>query len=347
MNNRSAIDNREPETESKVFAAIELSSTAWVVALHLPTKDKISIVRVGAGDVARLVDILERARNSVRSTLGTGVQICTCYEAGYDGFWLHRLLITKGIHNQILNSASIQVSRRRRNAKTDRIDAEGLVRVLMALHRGEARVCSVVNVPTCEEEDVKRLHRSRQKLIHERVRHVNRIKGLSKLQGINHIEPNREGWMSSLLESANVRWPAVPSLLDAGDTSRSEAACYGQRPSARGLHADRYFGAICSAPEATRCRSNSTPGCDPTYADPRHRSNLRIGVCNRSVLSQVCQSPCRGKLCRPYTHSLQQRQQQSRSRDQQSRQRLCSALCHRTGVAVVAQSAIHFIDDVV
>jgi transposase len=59
-------------------------------------------------------------------------------------------------------------------------------------------VCSVVNVPTCEEEDVKRLHRSRQKLIHERVRHVNRIKGLLKLQGVNHIEPNREGWMSSL-----------------------------------------------------------------------------------------------------------------------------------------------------
>lgn len=61
------------------------------------------------------------------------VEICTCYEAGYDGFWLHRLLITKGINNQVLDSASIQVSRRRRNAKTDRIDAEGLVRVLMAL----------------------------------------------------------------------------------------------------------------------------------------------------------------------------------------------------------------------
>jgi transposase len=74
-----------------------------------------------------LVDVLERGRNSVRSTHGPDVQICTCYEAGYDGFWLHRLLITKGIHNQILDSTSIQVSRRRRNAKTDRIDAEGLV----------------------------------------------------------------------------------------------------------------------------------------------------------------------------------------------------------------------------
>lgn len=198
MSNRSAIDSRDPATKSKIFAAIELSSTAWVVALSLPTKDKISIVRIAAGDVARLIDILERACSSVRSTRGSAVQICTCYEAGYDGFWLHRLLITKGIHNQVLDSASIQVSRRRRNAKTDRIDAEGLVRVLMALHRGESKVCSVINVPTCEEEDVKRLHRSRQNLIRERVRHVNRIKGLLKLQGINHIEPNREGWMSSL-----------------------------------------------------------------------------------------------------------------------------------------------------
>lgn len=149
------------------------------------------------------------------------------------------------------------------------------------------------------------------------------------------------------IESANVRWPTVSSLLDAGDTVRSEAARCDQSPSAGGLHADRYLGAICSALEATQCRSNATPGCDPVNAAPRHRPNLRLGVCNGSFLSQVCQSPCRGKLCRPYTYSSQQRQQQSRSRDQQSRQRLCSALCRRTGMVVAAQSALQFIDGVV
>lgn len=186
---------------AKIFAAIELSSTAWVIALHLPTKNKISLARVTCGDVDRLLEMLERARETVRAEGEvTDPQVHTCYEAGYDGFWLHRLLISKGVHNQVLDSASIQVSRRRRNAKTDRIDAEGLVRVLMALHRGETKVCSVVHVPTPEEEDVKRLHRSRQTLVHERVRHVNRIKGLLKLQGVHHLEPNREGWTRLLVD---------------------------------------------------------------------------------------------------------------------------------------------------
>jgi transposase len=187
-------------TSDHVFAAIELSSTAWVIALYLPTRRKISLARVASGDIDRLVEVLERARETSRVEGAVEPQILTCYEAGYDGFWLHRLLTAKGIHNRVLDSASIQISRRRRNAKTDRIDAEGLVRVLMALHRGETQICSVVHVPTPEEEDLKRLHRSRQTLLHERVRHVNRIKGLLKLQGVQHIEPNREGWMRALVD---------------------------------------------------------------------------------------------------------------------------------------------------
>jgi hypothetical protein len=98
MNNQPAIENRDLATGSKIFAAIELSSTTWVVALHLPTKDKISTIRIVAGDVVRLVDILERAGNSTRSAGGLSLKICTCYEAGYDGFWLHRLLVKKGIN---------------------------------------------------------------------------------------------------------------------------------------------------------------------------------------------------------------------------------------------------------
>lgn len=195
---RSESDGRTAPISHSIFAAIELSSTAWVVALHLPDKDKISVVRIASGDVDRLLVILERARATARVGAPTEPRIHTCYEAGYDGFWLHRLLTSKGINNLVLDSASIQVSRRRRNAKTDRIDAEGLVRVLLALHRGETKVCSVVSVPTPEQEDIKRLHRSRQTLMHERVRHVNRIKGLLKLQGVHHIEPNRHGWMQLL-----------------------------------------------------------------------------------------------------------------------------------------------------
>lgn len=213
MMNRSDADGQPSTTSAKIFAAIELSSTAWVVALHLPTKDKISLFRIASGDLDRLLMILERARTTVAGEGLTDPQICSCYEAGYDGFWLHRVLTAKGIHNQVLDSASIQVSRRRHNAKTDRIDAEGLVRVLMALHRGESKVCSVVHVPTPDQEDVKRLHRSRETLMRERVRHANRIKGLLKLQGMHHIQPNRKGWMQLLKESRTFDGQPFPARL--------------------------------------------------------------------------------------------------------------------------------------
>lgn len=141
--NQSESDGHMAHTSSNIFAAIELSSTVWVIALHLPTKDKISVVRIPSGDVDRLLVILERARATVRLEAAGDPQVHTCYEAGYDGFWLHRLLTTNGINNLVLDSASIQVSRRRRNAKTDRIDAEGLVRVLMALYRGETKAVAL------------------------------------------------------------------------------------------------------------------------------------------------------------------------------------------------------------
>ena len=185
---------------AKIFAAIELSKTSWLVALHLPSHDKISVFQVPGGDVDRLLAIIERARETAMARgVSPTVEIHTCYEAGYDGFWLHRLLHAHGIHNQVVDSASIQVSRRHRNVKTDHTDAESLLRVLMAWHRGETKACSIVRVPTPEEEDLKRLHRSRETLLHERVRHVNRIRGLLCLQGIRHIDPGRDGWTAALV----------------------------------------------------------------------------------------------------------------------------------------------------
>ena len=90
------------------------------------------------------------------------------------------------------------MSRRRRRLKTDRTDAESLLRVFMAWHRGERQACSVVRVPSPEDEDMKRLHRSRANLLRERVRHVNRIRGLLHLQGVVHVHPHREGWAAAL-----------------------------------------------------------------------------------------------------------------------------------------------------
>jgi transposase len=196
----SICENVTDVDSAKIFAAIELSKASWLVALHLPSHEKISVFQVPGGDVDRLLAILERARETAMARgVSPTVEIHTCYEAGYDGFWLHRLLHAHGIHNQVVDSASIQVSRRHRNVKTDHTDAESLLRVLMAWHRGETKACSIVRVPTPEEEDLKRLHRSRETLLHERVRHVNRIRGLLCLQGVRHIDPGRDGWTAALV----------------------------------------------------------------------------------------------------------------------------------------------------
>jgi transposase len=103
------------------------------------------------------------------------VEVISCYEAGYDGFWVHRLLEAQGVRNHVIDPASLQVDRRARRAKTDGLDVGKLLRSLIAYLRGEPRVWSVVRVPTVIEEDDRRLHRERSRLTNERIQHVNLI----------------------------------------------------------------------------------------------------------------------------------------------------------------------------
>ena len=117
-------------------------------------------------------------RSGVVGALGRPVEVISCYEAGYDGFWLHRQLEAHGVRHHVIDPASLQVNRRARQAKTDRIDAERLLRSLMADLRGEPKMWSVVRVPSLAEEDARRLHRERDRLSKEPVQHANRIKGL-------------------------------------------------------------------------------------------------------------------------------------------------------------------------
>jgi transposase len=112
-------------------------------------------------------------------------------EAGLDGFWIHRVLERESIESHVVDPASIATSRRRRRAKTDKIDGEALVRALLAYKRGEPRVCAMVRAPSVEEEDRRRIGRERKVLIHERTCHINRIKGLLFTQGITGYEPMR------------------------------------------------------------------------------------------------------------------------------------------------------------
>lgn len=170
------------EARETVYAAIELSKRTWVLGIAFPDRDRPSIHRVSGGNVAELVGRLRVAARNER-------RILVCYEAGYDGFWLARALAKIGIECRVLDPASIQVNRRARRVKTDRIDVLALLRALIAIDRGERHVCAIVRVLSVEEEDARRSHRERQRLVRERTGHINRIKGLLFAQGIRDIKP--------------------------------------------------------------------------------------------------------------------------------------------------------------
>jgi transposase len=182
----------------RCLLAIELSKKSWIVAVNTPLSDKISRYTLKPGDGRELLDLCERIRTRVARETNKRVDIVSCYEAGYDGFWLHRLLEAHGIRNYVIDPASLQVDRRARRAKTDRVDVERMLRSLMAYLRGEPKVWSVVRVPSVAEEDDRRLHRERDRLINERIQHVNRIKGLLAIHGIYDYQPLRRDRMQRL-----------------------------------------------------------------------------------------------------------------------------------------------------
>ena len=177
-----------------ILVVFELSKAKWKLGVMLPGSQKLSRYTVEGGDVAAVWSLLAQAR----AKSGDGARIVSAYEAGYDGFWLHRWLQAQGIENRVLDSASIQVSRRRRRKKTDKLDLEQLMRVLAALERGEPKVCQVARAPTPEDEDRRRLSRERERLVRERGAHVNRIKGLLHAQGVRGLEPIRKSFRAEL-----------------------------------------------------------------------------------------------------------------------------------------------------
>lgn len=177
-------DRMDTSLDNTLFGAIELSKATWLVALQMADLEQPSLYRLKGGVVDSLVDKLELVQEQHHKRTGRKPRIVVCYEAGYDGFWIHRTLEECGITCQIMDAASIEVNRRRRRPKTDRLDAAKLVRVLMTWHRGERDVCAMVRVPTRDEEDLRRSHRERRRLIGEQTAHTNRIKGLLFAYGI-------------------------------------------------------------------------------------------------------------------------------------------------------------------
>lgn len=173
--------------KQSIYAALELSKNSWLLAIQVPERDNPSLHTIKGGDTDGLMAKLDAARDRVVKLTGQTSTVTLCYEAGYDGFWLARFLEQRGLECLVMEPASLQVNRRARRVKTDRIDVENILHTLIAWSRGERHVCSMVVIPSIDEEDLRRSHRERDRLIRERTAHINRIKGLLFGQGIRGI----------------------------------------------------------------------------------------------------------------------------------------------------------------
>lgn len=193
-----------------LYLAFELGETEWKLAFTIGLGQKPRLRSMPARHLARLQEEIVKAKK--RFSLAAQAMVKSCYEAGRDGFWLHRWLSASGVENSVVDSASIEVNRRKRRAKTDRLDAARLLNLLLRFDGGETKVWSVVRVPSAVAEDARQLHRELQELKDERTEHINRIKGLLASQGLAAPEVNQQ--LVQWLESARL-WDdsAVPDEL--------------------------------------------------------------------------------------------------------------------------------------
>src|SRR5215468_9801564 len=179
MNNQAVQEENKTEI---LYLAFELSRKKWKLGFSDGKKAQVRQVTINAGDLQACGEEIEKTKQGWGLPGKVGVR--SCYEAGREGFWLHRALTEMGIENQVVDAASIEVNRRQRRAKTDRMDVEKLVRQLVRYWRGEQDVWRIGRVPYVEEEDRRQLHRELEVLKEERKQHRVRIQSLLFTHGI-------------------------------------------------------------------------------------------------------------------------------------------------------------------
>jgi len=200
------------QTEKILHLSFELGIKDWKVGFTTDLGTTARVRTMPARDLGRLDREIGEAKRCFG--LSAEARVRSCYEAGRDGFWLHRYLVSRGIENGVVDSSSIEVNRRQRRAKSDGLDARKLLTMLVRYHAGERKVWSVVRVPTVEEEDRRQLHRELRTLKKERTRTTNRIKGLLANQGIRLV---KSGGLSQQLGRLRL-WDGSP--LPAGLAAR-------------------------------------------------------------------------------------------------------------------------------
>lgn len=248
--------SEEYSTKHVLHLALELGNEGWNLGFSTGLGQSARRRKVEAGDLRSVREEIRAAKK--RFGLAKTAEVKSCYEAGRDGFWLHRCLLSEGVENIVVDSASIEVSRRSKRAKTDDLDVEKLLMMLIRYHNGEKKVWSVVHVPSREAEDRRHLHRGLVSLKRDRTRHINRIKGLLASQGLRL--PVGAKFLKRL--DTVCLWDASP--LPSGLRARLEREYAGLR------FVEQQIGEL----EAER-REDIRSSTDPSVEKVRHLMNLR------------------------------------------------------------------------
>ncbi|MCY0854236.1 IS110 family transposase [Cupriavidus sp. D39] len=207
----TALQGQDTAVIGWLYVAFELGDKSWKLSLGDGVRAP-SRCSVAAGDTASVLTAITRAK--ARCGLAAQAPVRSCYEAGRDGFWLHRWLTEQGIANLVVDSASIEVNRRARRAKTDRLDSDKLLSMLMRYHAGERRVWAVARIPSPEQEDERRVHRELGRLRQERTAHSNRIRSLLVLHNLRVERIGGRAWVGWWTQHAERLLPGLRAEIE-------------------------------------------------------------------------------------------------------------------------------------
>ena len=192
--------------EATLYVALELSRRSWVVAMTTGLAAGPWVQTMAPGDWSHWAALLKKARQ--RFGLPATARVVSCYEAGRDGFWIHRALTTQGVENHVIDSASIEVNRRARRNKTDRIDARKLVRLLVRVGTGEREAWREVRVPAPAVEAARHRSRERPDLVAQQTRLINQLRSWLATVGAALPKSRRPGWWEAVRDWSGTALPA-------------------------------------------------------------------------------------------------------------------------------------------
>jgi transposase len=210
---QTVLQGKDTANQGDLYLSLELGDKQWKLSCNDGRcRRSPSRYTLDAGDKAAILECIAKAK--ARCGLTPDAKVHSCYEAGRDGWWLHRWLLEQGIDNIVVDSASIEVNRRARRAKNDRLDADKLLAMLLRWHGGELRVWSLARAPTVQQEDARRVDRELQRLTNERTAHTNRIGSLLVLHNLRPARIGGRDWKKWWSANSELMPPALRAEIE-------------------------------------------------------------------------------------------------------------------------------------